>query len=224
MEFWNLFTTIETFLVNTQEFKGLGWESEQRSLTIGFIGICFFTILGAYGQYKQSKKIWVEESGESVSVIWNTVFTFTFASFFVYGIETYNLACIIHGFRTLFYIPILIGLYKFNCFTKREIWLCILMLITVITMPFLTRETMTIFFTSFILAGIVAAGFQPWEIYKNKRRGNVSLEFISIYAISTTFWIVYTYIIEDKILFYMTVSYLVIYTTTIFLWFRYKEV
>ncbi|KXJ99059.1 MAG: hypothetical protein UZ19_OD1000560 [Parcubacteria bacterium OLB19] len=193
MEFWNLFTSTETFLVNTQEFKGWGWENdEQRSLTISFLGICFFTALGAYGQYKQNKKIWTEKSGELVSVTWNNVFTFAFASFFVYGIETYNLACVIHGSRILLYIPILIGLYKFDCFTKKQLVLSGLMFTIVIIMVFLPKDVMTIVFIGFILAGIVAAIDQPLKIYMKKKRGKGSLELIGTYTFSTTFWVVYT--------------------------------
>lgn len=222
LQSWGFVTPVLDFLTQTKEFRGWGWDEKHLPITISFLGTSFFAVLGAWGLVKQNRKIWRDCSGDSVSVAWNSVFAFMFTAFFIYGIEINSLACIIQGvFRTLFYIPILVGLYRYKGFTQKESWLSILMFVAIVVMLIAPAKVVPVIFMSFSFAGVIAAGFQPWEIYKWKSRGNVSLELLVVYAMSIVFWAGYGYFIKDTLLAIMMSLYLVVYFTGVYLWLYY---
>ena len=199
------------------ELENFGW----NVVTIGFCGTIFFTLLAAWGLWQQAKKIWLNKSGQSVSVFWFSYNIFLFSANVVYGYSIKSLALIFNGaLLSLMYLPVVIGLAKFKGFRPFQKWLFVLYLGLIILMVIVPIKSQM--YLLFSIVNIIALITQPWEIMKNKNSGMVEVRLIVVYLASTMFWVAYAFAIKDWALQIICPTYLIIWIATLILWKKYK--
>lgn len=201
------------------ELGQLGW----NALTIGFAGTLLFTLVEAWGLWRQGKTIRDKESGKSVSVLWFCYFATLFAVLFIYGLANRSIAMTFNGLLALVHIPILTGLWKHKGFSTVErragiAFIGIIMLCAVA--PFGMKGWI---FLLLSFGNIGASVLQPYEIWKNKTSGAVEIRLLSVYTISTIFWVIYAYASGDWVLKIICPAFLAVLSTTVVLWFWYRE-
>lgn len=200
------------------EINQFGW----NVATIGFLGIMFFSLLGAWGLWKQNLAIWMAQSGKSVSVSYFSFYLAYFLSGFAYGLDRNSLALILHcGGRAVSHIPILIGLWKFKGLTRNEKFFSLLFFGGILLTPLLSAEEFSFF--AYSVGGIFLYIAQPLEIYRNKDSGTVEPKLHYIYFGSATFWTIYGFATHDLVLEWTVPSNMVIALVTIALCHRYKN-
>lgn len=196
-----------------------GWSPE----SISSIGIIFFIIFGSYALFVQGRKIWKNESGLSVSVVWTFIFFSMFTTYPIIGIERDNILMVIQGvFRIIFYIPILCGLYKFKGFTRTEIVLARLFFVMVFIMIEYPR-TGEFVYTTITLFGVAGVFAQGMLIKKEMNAGVVSAVLLFAYATNAGLWIWYNYEIQDFFLFINSIFFMIAYAYTIAMWIKFHR-
>lgn len=200
------------------EFVQFGW----NAVTIGLLGTVIFTILSAWGLWQQKKAIWDNELGQSVSVINFSYGTAFFTAVLIYGISIKSIALSFNGLLLSFFnLPIILGLWKFKGFTKIEKFLGVCFLIIIIAMLILPLKSWFFLFLSF--GNLVPGSMQALEIYNEKDAGVVEIKLLAVYLLSTLFWIIYAFAIDNWILQIISPLFFIILTITIVLWFKYKK-
>ncbi|MBI3274008.1 MAG: hypothetical protein HYZ69_02595 [Candidatus Colwellbacteria bacterium] len=180
----------------------------------------FFSVLGAWGLWKQNFAIWKNKSGRSVSI---SHFSFSlgyFLSGFTWGLEKNSLALILHcGGRAFFHVPILVGLWKFKGFTRSEKILSGLFLAGIfVTILMSVKEAS---FLIYSIGSILAYFTQPVEIFRNKYAGTVEPGLHWIYFGNGTFWTIYGFATNDPVLEWTVPPNVVIALVTIALCYKY---
>ncbi len=201
-----------------KEWLNFDWTPE----VISFLGILFFIAFGSYALFVQGRKIWKNKSGLSVSVTWTFIFFFMFLAYPIIGAERQNTLLFWQGvFRVLFYVPILVGLYKFKGFTRKEIVLArilFLMIFIMIEYPF----TGEFIYTAINLFGVFGIFAQGRLMKEEKGSGVVSPFLLFVYATNILFWLWYTYQVKDLFLFVNTAFFLFAYAYTILMWIKFR--
>lgn len=200
------------------ELNNMGW----NALTISFFGTVLFTLIEVWGVWDQKKEIWQKKSGVSIPVNLFIFNLFIFAVIFAYGISINSIALMFSGIVMFpIHIPILIGLYKFKGFSNQEkifFWVMLLIFLVDILLPY---KAFFFFSLSLICIGMVA--LQPYEIWKEKSSGVVSIKMIWSYWIGTTFWVMYGFSFNDLPLKITSSMYLLVTTVTIIFWYKYQS-
>lgn len=174
---------------------GMGWDWE----AISFWGITVFAIIGSWGLWKQSQKIWKEKSGKSVSVTANFSFLTSMFVGLAYSFEKNLDAVAFHNLlRIAFLLPIIMGLVKFKKFTKTEKVLCACFCTTMLLVWFMPRKDFLFLF--FQTAGVLTLATQPYEIFKNKDIGVVEVKLFAVFVPNGIFWVIYAFANGDWIL------------------------
>lgn len=199
------------------ELEQLGW----NAVTIGAVGAILFTILEAWGLWQQKKTIWNNQSGKSISVVWFLYFANQFVVIFIYGLSMKSITLTFNGLLSLIYIPIIIGLWKFKGFKRSEKILGLFLLLTSMIMVIVPFKDWVFLVMSF--GSLLASAMQPYEIWKNKNSGVVEIRLLTVFLISTLFWIIYGYAINDWVLKIVCPMYFTIVSITMFFWFIYKQ-
>ncbi|MFC1632726.1 SemiSWEET family transporter [Patescibacteria group bacterium] len=203
------------------EFQNFGW----NTLTFSFLATILFGVLGALGLVDQIKKIWRNRSGESASVTFAIIFVAFFIASFIYGIDKHSLALILQGsiFRTVFFPPILYGLWRFKGYTLFEkivAFLCSSAIVYMLTLDDLKIKGYI--FLGLGLLGVLATLKQAWEIWKTKSSGVVSIKLMLIIHASSDFWLIYGIALRDHMIKYMSLGYFIANTLVIVFWFKYR--
>lgn len=204
-------------LKSTVEYRNWGW----NAITIGAIGTAFFTILQGYGLLKQNRGIWEKESGESVSVSLFGYYLFYLIAFLVYGVEKKSMAIVFNGLLFLLCVPILVGLKRFKGFTKGErIGLCLFPLMPPIMFFGGSKDMLLL---SFLFGIAFFLLFQVYEIWKEKSVGSLDFKMLVIFFLTSIFWTVFAFAIEDIGLMVFNPLALAIYTVIFALWAKYRK-
>ncbi len=198
------------------EFTNFGW----NTLTFGFLGMIVFTIVGSWGLLKQNEKIWKNQSGKLLSITWFVANFYMCIAIFLYGLDQFSISLIFHGIiRGLFHIPILIGLRRFKGFKILEIIIFYAMAGGILLMIILPMKAL--FFLLFSYIGIIALSTQPWEIWRKKEVGELSIRLIMTYLISSLFWLLYSFAFDNLTMKIVSISYFIILLIITQLWFKY---
>src|SRR3989344_8841053 len=99
---------MEEVLRETLEIQNWGY----NLLTLSFIATVFFTVLQAWGLWKQNRKIRRERSGTSVSVISFGYFGSYFFALLAYGVHLKSIAIVFNGLLGCLYIATLVEVWK----------------------------------------------------------------------------------------------------------------
>jgi uncharacterized protein with PQ loop repeat len=137
----------------------------QRAEIVSSFAIVILAILAGWSLHRQRLRIWKSKSGASISVSWMLYFCFLSWVYFVYGWATDKTPMIFHGLiRGVFHVPILIGLWKFKSYTRKEkglVWVLFFLLALMIVIPW--RNYLFLLLSSF---GVVSMFLQPWEMVR----------------------------------------------------------
>ncbi len=200
------------------ELQNIGW----NLLSLSLVATISFSMTGAWGIAKQAKNILATRSGASVNTKWNIVFAIMYATWFVYGAETHSMAIMVQSImRVPFIAIVLVRLWQFKGYTRSEISMVVLF-----TSAFLVVSTTVYIDTAFTIVsylGAAAASLQPLEIWKKRSVGVVSIEMMWIYLASVMFWLFYGLVAHDMRVFGMSIPYITIYSTTIGLYYHFRN-
>ncbi len=205
-----------SILKETREYQEWGW----NALTLGALGTIVFTIVEAWGFWKQNQKIWRQKSGESISITLFSYMFFAFWAFIFYGIFTRSASSVVNGLVLgSFYIPIILGLFKFEGFTNREkAQFCIFALMVPATAlsPWVNEVFLTI-----SIGLIIATATMPWKLYKAGKTGALEIRLLGAYLTSTAFWVVYAFALNEWVLEILATIQILLFGVTTILWFWY---
>ncbi len=205
------------FVRSTVEYQNWGW----NAVVVGSFGAIIFTFIEGWGLWKQNQAIWRGKSGESVSVSWFSYFLFALAAFFFYGIHIHGIAAMFNGVAlTLVHIPILLGLWKYKGFAKWEKVQFFCLALMVPAMAFLPWKNEV--FTIVSVGIIYSLATQPLELWKTKKTGAVEIKLLVVYTLSTAFWVIYAFAINEWVLEILTSVNLFLLGLATLLWFKYR--
>ncbi|PIZ98397.1 MAG: hypothetical protein COX77_04590 [Candidatus Komeilibacteria bacterium CG_4_10_14_0_2_um_filter_37_10] len=176
---------------NFVEIQNFGF----NSITITALMTMIFTILQGVGITQQGKKIWQEKSARSLSPELFFLLLFYFLSFFFYGWSKDSLAMCFNSLLGLLYIPIIVGIYKFQ--TLSLIKKIIFFLTSLIVPMMIILQEKDIFLLVLLLISLLVLITQPLAMLKEKSRGSVDLNYILIFFVTSVFWLVYSMIINN---------------------------
>ena len=194
------------------ELQQFGW----NLVTIGFLGTIFFTFFESWGYYHQAIMIWKNRSGQSVSIIAFAYLATVFASLLIYGLSTGRIAAIFNGgVLAILHLPILVGLWKFKGYSRLEKFSAVGLISVLVAMVILPYKGE--FFLAICFGSLVTLVAQPLEIINNRSAGDVEPKLYVMLVISTSFWIIYAYAINDLPLMIICPISLIIFGTTLYL-------
>ncbi|MFH1766699.1 MAG: hypothetical protein ABH826_01245 [Patescibacteria group bacterium] len=206
------------------EFKTWGL----NPLTVSFLATCFFMILGAWSMVRQKRKIWVGESGKSISITFFIFMVGLYAASLSYGLFCQSLALIMSGLiRGPWALIILVGLWKYKGFSRREwdwLGLISLVVLALICLPY--KEALYMLLASSL---VLSALGMPYEIYKERGRGMIDTSFMVVFSASSFCWTVYggwaLYVGVPRIwpVFVLSAAAFSVCLIAWFFWFKYPE-
>lgn len=121
-----------------------------------------------------------------------------FITVIAYGYYIKSIAAIFNGMLGFMHLPILFGLWKYKGFTKLETGaLCVfpLMIPAMIFLPW--KDLLMI---SLLFGTIIPLAMQLYEMWRAKSAGVINARFIGILIISTAFWVIYAFAIENWVM------------------------
>lgn len=208
---------MEEWIRHSVEYQNWGW----NSVTIGSLGTIIFTFVELWGLHKQNQTIWQKQSGQSLSVSWFSFFFFASVAFSFYGLHIRSIASILNGVvLALIHIPILLGLWQYKEFTRWESIQFFLLIATIPAMILLPWKDQVFLIIS--IGVIYAIATQPLELYKTKSVGAVDIRMLLVYVLSTIFWVIYAFAINEWVLKALALVNLGSLSLATFLWFRYR--
>lgn len=188
---------------------------------MGYAAI-FFGILGSWFSVKQAHMIWSSKSALSVSGTFLITFVAMFASLLIYGVQQDSFYMGLQGgLRVSFLLPIVAGFFKYGKSGKKERRLITLYSLLLAGMWF--KPISPFLFSLFSFLGVAASFIQADTIRNNRSRGKVSVELQIILLGAISCWCVYGYIRKDEALFITAAAFIMSYSTTIFMWFKYSD-
>ncbi|MBI2109271.1 MAG: hypothetical protein HYT93_03800 [Parcubacteria group bacterium] len=202
-------------LKGTIEYQGWGWNAVGIS-TVGAVLVSFFN---AWGLWSQNKKIWDAESGEGLSVVWFAYFAGFVVVGTLYGIHIHSamvvFTCILIG---AMHVPILIGLWKFKPWSKKEkiqfVGFCVCMPAMMLFTPWPEAT-----FLLFAVGRIYSISTQPYEMLRYKKVGVLDARLVITQITAVVFWSIYGFATKTLALMVLNPILLLISVTTLFLWF-----
>lgn len=206
------------WLLETKEYAHWGW----NMATLGALGTVVFTIYQVLMLQRQNKRIWGNKSGEAVSVTTFSFMCFFLTTFALYGYYGKSFSVVFNGAAMApFELAILVGLWKYKGYTKKE-WLSVIlsfmMVPSMILLPWKDEVYMVCSIGS--VGGLL---FQPIEIYREKKAGVIDIGLVAACLCSTVFWLVFTYYAGLMFVFSISASIFVILLAIVFLWYKYQE-
>jgi hypothetical protein len=186
--------------------------------TVSTVGCIITTLLGAYGQTSQIKKIWRNQKAEQVSGVLNIIMFTLFASCLVRGIVEMRTFYLIHGvLRTALCVPIILGIIRFGVFTKWN-WTELLIGFLIILGMFVFDSFRIIGFSLVMYLGLIGAIHQAWSV--RKLNGQVSFTFYLTMLASVSFQSWYGWHYNDIALMVPCLGFTILYIVTLVLMVR----
>lgn len=194
------------------------------SETIAISGITLFSLLTSLALIQQTRRIWAERSGQSLSVVWIVYFIVMFASGAVYGWTTKDQVLLLNNvlFSAL-HLPVAYGLWKYKGFSKAERWFGVLLLLPLSLMVLSPPESQRWWFMAFAFGGIAALIRQTLEMWKQGGVGVVDPRLLIIYLLSNAFWTDYAFLSDELALKLICPLNLSIFIVMVGLWLRLKQ-
>ncbi|MCK5510115.1 hypothetical protein KAI65_01040 [Candidatus Parcubacteria bacterium] len=199
-------------IANLVEYKNFGW----NFFTLSFFMVFFSLIAEAVGFLEQIKTIKIKNSHKALSLSMYLYFIFLFLSSLVYGAKIYSVLLMLNGLLFVFCSKIAYELIKRKGINKKEFLLFIFCFIAILLMIILPIKE--IVFSVFMLGSIFALLLQVFEIFKEKSPGVVEIKLISIYFLTTLFFVWYAKITKDDLLILATVLTLFSLSIIILFW------
>ena len=203
------------WFLQTVEYQKFGW----NITFISSIAIGIFTLVEAWGVWSQCTTIWSKKKGETLSVPWFAYDAGFCALFSIYGVYNYSISAMINGgLIALLHVPILIGLWKYRGFVTRD-WIVFTIACVMPVLMIVLAWKDTMYFIS-VIAVLFVLMTQPWELIKEKKRGNLDGRLIVGYLICGIFWIIYACAFETHTFVIIATIMEIIWFVTAVLWYR----
>jgi hypothetical protein len=192
-----------------------------NAITIALIGTFFFTCIQFWGLQRQSKSIFKNKSGASVSITFFYYGLCVFATTLLYGISKSSIALIWNGLLlTIAHIPIAVGLWKYKAFNKAEKVLVVVLALTIIADIFLPYKDWI--YLAVLSFQVLAVAQQPIEMWWKKSAGVTEVRAFATHFVSALFWTIYAYATNDWILKLITPVILFLLGMNILFWWIYR--
>lgn len=192
-----------------------------NALTISFFLSGALTLISAWGLILQQRTIFRHKQAEVVSVFWLTYYAALQLAILLYGLSIYSAALIINGLLAAFYLPILVGLWRFKGFSLKEKALGILLVTALLVMALLPLKSA--FFLAFAVGGLISAITQPLEMWQKKSAQGLNINLIYTLLLGNIIWLTYGAAVSDWILIVINSIAFCIFGTTVLLWKRYTS-
>lgn len=203
------------FLQSTMEYRAWGF----NALTISFIATLGFSIFQGWGVWNQNQGVWREKSGKSVDTPMMLYSLFFFMTYHIYGWQIGSLSIIFNGLLGFLFIPLAIGLWKFDGFTKND-KVYLLISFSLLILIFMVKERDLVVTVAMFMVNVFLYR-QVRETYRYGR-GVLSGTFILSFLTSTVFWVVYGFATLTVPIMIISPMYLVLWGTIGILWLRDK--
>ncbi|KPJ85858.1 hypothetical protein AMJ57_01615 [Parcubacteria bacterium SG8_24] len=199
------------------ELQQFGW----NAVTVGFLGTVLFTVVSAWSLWRQYRRIVARRSGRSVPVMTYTFRTVAFVAVLIYGLHIGSLALIFNGsLVVLIQLPILVALWRYRGFTRRERLACLGFLVLLTVMCLFPLKDW--FLLAFALGTLGFNALMPYEIWRNRDAGSVEIRVLLVGLAGNSFWLTYACAIGDWVLMTVNPAFLTLSLLTTILWFRYR--
>ena len=205
------------FLQHFVEYQGWG----MNALTISALGTFFFTFLQGGGTVDQTKKIWSEKSAKAVSLQLFSYNTAYFFAFFFYGIEKNSLAMIFNSLLGVIFIPIVIGILRFEKHSVGQKILAGSYFLLIPLMILLPQKDLVILIGLFGIGAFLS--LQIGDVISAKSFGALSIKFMVIFLSTNCFWFVYAIGIHNIAFIAFNGLAIVLYSLAICLYFKYRK-
>jgi hypothetical protein len=163
------------------DFSHVGW----NQAAVSTLGCMLFTLLGAFGQTAQIRKIWTSKKAEQVSAIMSIVMCSLFATYLIRGAFEWRAMFLLQGFvRVSLFIPIIVGIYRFGEFTRKD-RITLITSLALLGAMCVTGELRSFGFILIIYVGVAGNAHQAWQI--RHKTGQVSFLFYLTMFLSVVF-------------------------------------
>ena len=206
-------------LKSTVEYQNWGY----NALTFSAIGTFLFTFLQMWSFGQQNKRIWSSRSGEAVSVPMFSYWLFYWTAFLIYGVFGKSIAIVFNSLMFLTTIPILLGLYKFKGFVRREKILFGIFSLIPVAMFYCPQAQKPALLLALLMGVLFSIALQPYEIWQKKSAGSVEPKLLVVFAVTAVFWFAYGIITKDIPLMIFNPLAIVVLLITLGLWRKYRK-
>ncbi len=208
-------------ILNSVEYEKFGKNLD----TFSAVMTALLTFAQARVLLRQNKSIWVKKSAESMSAGLFSYMGFSSFTYLLFGYYQNKLAVMFNGlFLGLLYIPIVIGVIKYNRSEKFEyklIGIFSLMLPAMIIVPWKEKEHFfiaTIVCTAFVVMG------QANKIKERKSTGDLDPGLIKVSLLVHFFWSIYFSLTKDLELAIFNVAATGVYIVAYTFWSKYGKI
>lgn len=185
--------TLTDFWLSCPEYQRWGL----NALTFSFLATVFFTALQGWSLLKQSRKIWKNRSGTSVSVYAFTYFAGYYLVFSTYGFQVRSLAIILNGFLFFVHVPILLGLWRFEKYSCKEVFFTVIVMSAFVLLFILDEKQKDLLLFTGLMGILWALTMQIAEIIRTRKTGSVEPRFIIVFMATAVFWFIYAIVIGN---------------------------
>lgn len=185
-------TRLVNWFLSSTEYVHFGL----NAATIGALGTFVFTMLQGWSALKQNQQIWENESGKGIEVLMFGYTAFYFLAFCAFGVFVGSIAAVFNGLLGLLYIPILVGICKFEHIRLEHIAFAITLGIAMIaSMAVVSDKNLLLMSYLFIMLFFLAK--QAWKVWRSNDMGELNLEYILVFLATCTFWTMYAFAIHS---------------------------
>ena len=204
------------------ELQGWGW----NWLTVSFVITLLFDAAEAWTVALQMRTVKrePERHAESLSVKWFCYFGCLLIALGCYGVNDgsgrISIAMLGEGVLGLgFYVPMMLLLGKVRDYSRTDKAVLagsVIMIPIVALLPW--KDLWVLLFSG---GAIFAMATMPWEIYRNRSRGQVELGLTLVYLVNVFFWMIYGFAAAVFPLMVAAPAGVIILLFTVFLWYVY---
>lgn len=205
------------WLESTIEYRMWG----MNAATVGFIGTCILTVVECAFAWLQVRRIWREESADALAPAMFIYSAGANLSSLIYGLSIGSLALVIGSMLVLTFIPIVYGIAKYSGLNPKH-WTLIGLIVAALTLMAAT-DYKAQFFLYGSTGAVASILSQPWKMFRLRRVGVLQVSLVWVYAIGTSFWLVYALAVQDVPLMILTPCYLAGFVWIILLYYRYRH-
>lgn len=175
------------------EYKNFG----ANTITASFLATIFLSCFQIRAAIKQNRIIWRNEASNLWTLTVCAYFFFYFLSFIAYGINQKSAAYFFSGLPGLFYIPIIVGIFKFKKIKITDyIASLVLLIIAILMLEFENKGIFVLILFGIGAASLLILGYQM--VRKNEYR-EIEPELLISFFVSAAFWLTYSISIGDRV-------------------------
>ncbi|MFA5131648.1 MAG: SemiSWEET family transporter [Patescibacteria group bacterium] len=193
-----VFKNLVNFFQGLIEYRDFIEHGHFTSVSIVVLIALLTAIIQAWGMLKQSKKIWQNQSGETLPLTFFAFQFFYFMSYLIYGIKIGSGSIILNNLVGFFFLPIIAGLIKFklkeNGSFRKELLFSPFFVLVIPCILFIKEEwslLVVLVLALFVFTHLVR------ELFRTKKVRNIEPRFILSIIAGSSIWLFYGWKIGD---------------------------